>query len=154
MKKFIYLLLIPLCMGFGACGSDNSEPEPEPVPTPTPSPQQQENADLIGWWKVNFRDTYNVRGVHKSSFRSLHIINELILEVIDLTEEEEWFPGEKNDFAVDINGTNFYYLNRSMYACTIVENTITLPKYPYSNNVFLIKDNKIIRDSETYYKVK
>ena len=46
MKKFIYLLLIPLCMGFVACGGDDEEEQQQQ------QQQQQETKNpLVGTWE-------------------------------------------------------------------------------------------------------
>ena len=153
MKKFIYLLLIPLCVGFVACGDD--DPEPSPTPTPTPTPVTK--VDLTGWWMVKTADVYSYRGETKSAYRALHFINNRTVDKIDLTTERQWFYVDvtgDNEFATTIDGTNYYYLNRETYYYTQDGNSITLPTYPYSNNSFYYSDNKIINGSDTYYKVK
>lgn len=48
MKKYLYLLLIPLCMGFVACGSDDDpDPDPEPAPIDRLTEAQRK---FLGYW--------------------------------------------------------------------------------------------------------
>ena len=46
MKKYLYLALVAMLLGFTACGDDKVvEPEPTPTPVPTPTPNPEPNPD-------------------------------------------------------------------------------------------------------------
>lgn len=143
-----FALVTMLCVGFVSCGKDDEQDAGPNNGQNTPSV-----VDFTGWWMVKTPDIHNYRGESKSSYRTIHIINTQVIDVIDLTTERDWW-GETNAFAVEISGTNYYYLNRSTYQYTREDNTIIIPNYPYTNNIFYYEDNQIIRDSDRYYKVK
>lgn len=88
MKKYFYLLLIPLCLGLAACSKDDEETTESNSSNSSqedPIPAVEENADLIGWWKepANNKGYVAIGNAYTFIRHALHFIN-------SNTVEEAW----------------------------------------------------------------
>lgn len=115
MKKYFYLLLIPLCLGFAACGSDDEDEDlnPNMHSQSDPSTATEENNDLIGWWKEPADNSGYVAIGNAYTFirHALHFINSNIVEEAwvgpDEDVEDEQFPYGREYWKRAFNG--WYY---------------------------------------------
>lgn len=135
MKKFIYLLLIPLCMGFVACGDDDVIVDPPPTKIETTNP-------LVGTWENVERESGYYRGykwenkwTYTFTFQNDGKFEYNILYVY--TSEDEREPddsstsNEKGKYAYDSNTRTLSLVaddgkTRSFTILTLTESILTL----------------------------
>lgn len=132
-----------MCLGLGACSNDDTKENASKDTTNSNS--------LTGWWKANSSTHGEYRGNIKYYYLALHFLSDQAVEVADITEEKQWFFGT-NEFAVNINGIDYYYVNRSTYAYKRDNNIITVLGGDYKT--FVLDNGQIHGDHWDYKKVK
>jgi len=161
MKKLFYLFLLPLCLGFSACGDDDEKVNgnnEEKNDDKKDDSKTDKDSDLIGWWAEP--ELYSSTASPNKSRHALHFIGNSVVESTFVVVDEKWDNynsyNDAGDYVFTYNSIRHYYSKQNSvftYAYERKGNTIQLLRSNENDNYVILTGDKLKWVDRQYVKV-
>lgn len=157
MKKYLYLLVAIVCMGFAGCGGSDDNDITTPSETTGNNDGKTQNADLAGWW---ISDLIGSSASPNVGCWALRFLDDNIIQSTFLVIEKSIYGGgysneDVGDYVFTYNSTKYFYSKQNTVKTYVYErngNVISIQATMYNNNIVLI-DGKLKWEDIEYFKV-